>query len=87
MTSRRRLRDLVGAWAERGACRVEDPAIFFPPARGSRPPNYRPALAVCARCEVRRECLRFALDTNQEDGVWGGTTPTERDRIRSGRAS
>jgi WhiB family redox-sensing transcriptional regulator len=36
------------------------------------------AKAVCAACPVRRECLAFALRTEQVHGIWGGTTPDER---------
>jgi WhiB family transcriptional regulator, redox-sensing transcriptional regulator len=40
------------------------------------------AKTVCARCEVRSECLAFALATWQPYGVWGGTSPEERARLR-----
>jgi hypothetical protein len=28
------------------------------------------------------ECLAFAIETNQSDGIWGGTTPGERSKMR-----
>jgi WhiB family redox-sensing transcriptional regulator len=40
------------------------------------------AEAVCARCEVRSECLAFALATWQPYGVWGRTSPEERTVLR-----
>jgi WhiB family redox-sensing transcriptional regulator len=40
------------------------------------------AKAVCAACDVRRECLAFALATRQPYGVWGGTSPEERQVLR-----
>jgi WhiB family redox-sensing transcriptional regulator len=40
------------------------------------------AKAVCGRCRVKRECLRFALDSRQDFGVWGGTTEEERKLMR-----
>jgi WhiB family transcriptional regulator, redox-sensing transcriptional regulator len=40
------------------------------------------ANTVCARCEVRSECLSFALATSQPYGVWGGTSPEERAALR-----
>jgi WhiB family redox-sensing transcriptional regulator len=40
------------------------------------------AKAVCRACPVRSECLSFALSTGPHDGIWGGTTPYERRRLR-----
>lgn len=56
------------------ACAGADPAVFFP----DHPSRYGPALAICEPCPCRTECLQWALDTSQNFGVWGGTTPEER---------
>jgi WhiB family transcriptional regulator, redox-sensing transcriptional regulator len=42
------------------------------------------ARAICAQCEVQGECLEFALRHPEETefGVWGGTTPGQRRRLR-----
>lgn len=40
------------------------------------------AKAVCESCPVREACLRYALETNQEAGVWGGTSEEERRKLR-----
>ena len=40
------------------------------------------AKAVCRACPVRSECLAFAVATGPYDGIWGGTTPYERRRLR-----
>jgi WhiB family transcriptional regulator, redox-sensing transcriptional regulator len=42
------------------------------------------ARAICASCEVQGECLEFALRSPDETefGVWGGTTPGERRKLR-----
>ena len=37
-----------------------------------------PAKLLCGRCEVRGECLEFALDTHEEFGIWGGLSTAER---------
>jgi WhiB family redox-sensing transcriptional regulator len=42
----------------------------------------RRAMAVCRACPVRSECLAFAIGTRQNEGIWGGATPSERRRIR-----
>jgi hypothetical protein len=39
------------------------------------------AKAVCARCEIQRDCLRYALDAGSIQGVWGGMTEEERRRL------
>ena len=63
-----------------GACRDSDSVRFFP-ARGA---NAELAKAACARCSVRPECLAHALADPDLVGVWGGTSPKERQRMRSG---
>ncbi|MGH3388176.1 MAG: WhiB family transcriptional regulator [Actinomadura sp.] len=62
-----------------GACRGEDPELFFPiGVVGIGADQARRAVAVCRRCAVRAECLRFALRSSQKHGVWGGLTEEER---------
>ncbi len=65
-------------WMSHGACRREDPELFFPiTTTGPALQQVRSAKAVCGRCPVRANCLSYALQTRQ-DGVWGGTTRDER---------
>jgi WhiB family transcriptional regulator, redox-sensing transcriptional regulator len=59
-----------------GACRDIDPAVLHPDL--DAPQAVARARTVCARCNVRRECLAFALRTDDLDGVWGGLTAGER---------
>lgn len=77
-------------WRTRGACRDEDPELFFPVAMsGPALDQISRAKAVCARCPVRAECLAWALSTRQSVGVWGGLTEDERrtrKRTRGGQA-
>lgn len=65
-------------WRLKAECLDADPDIFFPEV-GS---NGIPAKRVCARCEVRDECLQYAMDHWIEDGIWGGTSLNERERLR-----
>lgn len=65
-------------WQAYGRCRETDPEIFFPEAGV---PQHE-ALRICRSCEVRTQCLEFALD-NHERGVWGGTNDADRRRMRS----
>ena len=68
-------------WRREAACRDSDTNLFFPDSDN----DAGPALAICASCPVRDECLEFALSTNQPDGVWGGATETQRRRLRRRR--
>ena len=70
-------------WRDRSACRDTDPALFFPVGTtGIALEQIAAAKAVCRECEVRGACLEFALATNQESGVWGGTSEEERRKLR-----
>jgi len=65
-------------WMAAGLCAEIDPELFYPE---SGAPN-RDAKRVCAGCEVRAECLAYALAHRERHGVWGGTTERERRRMR-----
>lgn len=70
-------------WRSLSACLDADPELFFPlSAWGPSLTQLATAKAVCAGCEVRTECLHFALRTGQEYGVWGGTSEDERRTMR-----
>jgi WhiB family transcriptional regulator, redox-sensing transcriptional regulator len=65
-------------WVSSGACRDEDPELFFPIATtGAARRQVREAKAVCFRCAVRVQCLTYAAETGQH-GIWGGATTDER---------
>jgi hypothetical protein len=49
---------------------------------GAENENVAEALAVCAGCDVRAECLAAALADPNLVGVWGGTTSRERRELR-----
>ncbi|MGI9032453.1 MAG: WhiB family transcriptional regulator [Acidimicrobiales bacterium] len=70
-------------WRDRAACRGRDPDVFFPVgSTGAAVEETQVAKQLCGPCLVREECLQFALKTNQESGIWGGTTEDERRRLR-----
>lgn len=69
----------MSEWFAHAACRGIDPELFFP-ERGA-PGAGREAKAVCAGCEVRQECLDYALANQECYGVWGGTSSQERQRM------
>ncbi|MCB1003822.1 MAG: WhiB family transcriptional regulator [Acidimicrobiales bacterium] len=75
-------------WREFAACRDTDPDLFFPVGTtGPAIEQIANAKAVCAECEVAEPCLEFALNTNQDSGIWGGTSEDERRQIRRRRAA
>lgn len=72
---------LMDDWRAEAACLGQDTALFFPDSddRGDA------ALAICAACPVRTDCLEWALDSRQDDGVWGGMVARDRVRLRRQR--
>ena len=52
------------------------------PARGGALVQIDQAKAVCGICPVNQDCLQYALSTNQDSGIWGGTSEEERRKLR-----
>ena len=70
-------------WRSAGACLSADPDLFFPiSSAGPAERQIARAKKICAGCAVRQECLEFALSHDQVYGIWGGTTPEDRQRDR-----
>lgn len=65
------------SWMEDALCREVDGDLFFPTPKA-------PVVAltqvrqICASCDVREQCLQFALTTAEPEGIWAGTTPRQR---------
>jgi WhiB family redox-sensing transcriptional regulator len=73
-------------WVYRARCKDEDPELFFPVgAAGPSVLQVEMAKAICRLCEVRDECLEWALSTGQDAGVWGGLSEDERRALRRAR--
>ena len=70
-------------WRENSACRDTDPDLFFPVGTtGPAIEQIENAKAVCRVCDVQQTCLEYALVTNQDSGIWGGTSEEERRALR-----
>ncbi|NBU23917.1 MAG: WhiB family transcriptional regulator [Actinobacteria bacterium] len=57
------------------------PQLFYPedfPDPEHRAIATRTAKKVCQQCPIIEQCFEYALETNQEFGIWGGTSPNER---------
>jgi WhiB family redox-sensing transcriptional regulator len=66
------------SWQERSLCAQTDPEAFFPEKGGST----REAKKVCVGCEVRAECLEYALAHDERFGIWGGLSERERRKLK-----
>lgn len=70
-------------WRDVAACRDTDPDLFFPVGTtGAAVDQIAAAKAVCDACAAREACLQFAIENNQDSGVWGGTCEEERRKLR-----
>ena len=65
-------------WQERALCAQTDPEAFFPEKGGST----REAKRVCLTCDVRNECLEYALQNDERFGIWGGLSERERRKLK-----
>ena len=73
-------------WVHFARCKNEDPELFFPVGTtGPAAVQIERAKAVCFQCEVRGECLDWAMATGQDAGVWGGLSEDERRALRRAR--
>jgi WhiB family redox-sensing transcriptional regulator len=70
--------DTLMGWQERALCAQTDPEAFFPEKGGST----REAKKVCTGCDVRGECLEYALDNDERFGIWGGLSERERRKLK-----
>ena len=76
----------VSDWRSLALCRDTDPTLFFPVGTtGAALDQIAAAKSVCVQCAARADCLEFALETNQDNGVWGGLSEEERRQIRRQR--
>ena len=76
------------SWRTRAICRDTDPDLFFPVGTtGQALVQIARAKEVCDECPVKLECLEYALETNQDSGIWGGLSEEERRAIRRERAA
>ncbi len=70
-----------GDWRDEAACRGADPRLFdYAPGTDSES-SAEPAKRICMDCQVRADCLSYALSLLAEDdsvGIYGALTPAER---------
>ena len=71
-------RSVDRGFLEDALCAQTDPEAFFPEKGGST----REAKRVCQSCDVRAECLEYALAHDERFGIWGGLSERERRRFK-----
>ncbi len=71
------------AWQSDALCAQTDPEAFFPEKGGST----RDAKKICTTCEVKGQCLEYALQNDERFGIWGGLSERERRRLRRSRTA
>ena len=75
---RRSEEDEAFSWQTDALCAQTDPEAFFPEKGGST----REAKRICEGCEVRGQCLDYALENDERFGIWGGLSERERRKLR-----
>jgi len=66
------------SWQTDALCAQTDPEAFFPEKGGST----RDAKRICGSCDVRGECLEYALQNDERFGIWGGLSERERRKLK-----
>ena len=64
-------------WRHRSECLEEDPELFFPIGNtGPAILQIEEAKQVCRRCEVREQCLAWALEAGQDTACGAASART-----------
>lgn len=66
-------------------CQVTDPDLWYPD-KDEVGFQYRMAKKLCGQCPVVTMCGQYAITAGEQDGIWGGLTPKERQRMRAATA-
>jgi WhiB family redox-sensing transcriptional regulator len=66
------------SWQSDALCAQTDPEAFFPEKGGST----RDAKRICTTCDVRSQCLEYALQNDERFGIWGGLSERERRKLK-----
>jgi WhiB family redox-sensing transcriptional regulator len=66
------------SWQADAVCAQTDPEAFFPEKGGST----RDAKKICAGCDVKAQCLEYALANDERFGIWGGLSERERRKLK-----
>jgi WhiB family redox-sensing transcriptional regulator len=70
-------------WQDDALCAQVSQEMFFPEKGGST----RDAKRICTTCEVKAQCLDYALQNNERFGIWGGLSERQRRALSKGQAA
>jgi WhiB family transcriptional regulator, redox-sensing transcriptional regulator len=70
-------------WEQAAACKDMPSELFYPRHYNA---DLSKAEAACRRCPVRQQCFAAAVETREEHGFWGGTTPRQRKKALRARS-
>jgi WhiB family redox-sensing transcriptional regulator len=68
----------IPEWTQDALCAETDPEAFFPEKGGST----RDAKNICVSCDVKEQCLEYALKNDERFGIWGGLSERERRKLK-----
>ena len=77
--------DILGegrAWMVDALCTQVSMDEFYPPKGETGVEQINFAKKVCRLCDVRSECLDYALRHGERQGIWGGLSPRSREAVR-----
>ena len=65
-------------WRRLALCLGSEPDLWFPVEQdgGAK------AQAICGACSVRTDCLDWAIEHNEREGIWGGVSARRRQAMR-----
>lgn len=69
---------LTRSWRRLARCLGADADLWFPIEQDGG----GEAIAICRECPVRIDCLGWALDHDERQGIWGGVSARQRQQMR-----
>ena len=73
---------LAPNFPEAECAKLDDKDFFFPDSQVELQERLPRLTTLCSQCVHKAKCLEFALETEQDDGFWAGTTPEQRKLLR-----
>jgi WhiB family redox-sensing transcriptional regulator len=70
-------------WMKKALCAEVDPEMFYP----EKNTDGTVAKRICLRCDVKVECLQYAIDNKEDHGIWGGLNERSRRKLRRKKAA
>ncbi len=76
--------DPTPKWMKEALCRGMSLNLFYTDEDGRRASTAQ-AKKTCMDCPVNRDCLHDAIKRREPHGIWGGMTPSQRERYTATR--